>query len=705
MKCLKPTPKIPAPRASRRIQKQYRFGKTLDDPYAWLRDPNWEQVMRDPNKLKPEIREHLDAENNYTEKVLHPIEDFRRKLLDELRGRIKEDDFSVADCDGDWAYYQRFLKGGQYPLLCRRPRHANVTTDETIIFDGEKEAKGEKFFKLVHSQHSPDHALLAIALDRNGSEKYVIEIRDIEKKKTLSEKIANAQGDFVFSGNSKALYYTTLDENHRPNKIFCHNIGEVPSKDTLVYEENDPGFFLSVDKTESGRFILIKAHDHAETTEIRLIDAEKPSNKPALIKTRETGVSYDVSDHDEKLIIRTNIAGALDFKIVEAPLENYATENWNEIVPHRKGCLILSIMVFNNYLVRHELNDALPRIVVRDLETNEEHKILFTEEAYDLKLHLGFEFETDILRFSFSSPVTPHQIYDYSLSKRTRLIRKEQEIPSGYHPENYVCRREFAVGHDGTKIPVTILYQKDTPIDGTSPLLIYGYGSYGYAMPASFSTHVFSLLDRGMVYAIAHIRGGSDCGYDWYLNGKLNSKINTFYDFISAAEYLISQNYTSRGKIVAQGRSAGGMLMGAITNMQPELFKGIIAEVPFVDVINTMSDKTLPLTPPEWVEWGNPILNKDQFMDMASYCPYTNIYDRAYPYVLATGGLTDPRVTYWEPVKWTSKLRYHNTGDNEILCWINMEAGHGGASGRFDRLKEVSLSYSFALWICDKAGL
>ena len=481
-------------------------------------------------------------------------------------------------------------------------------------------------------------------------------------------------------------------------------LGTAPDQDILVYEETDPGYFLGIDKTESGRFILIDAHDHADTSEVRLIDAHNPEAPPRLIAERRTGVTYDVADHGDQLVIRTNADGAVDFKIAAAPLANPAPSTWRELVPHRSGHLIRSMILFQYYLVRLERENALPRIVVRALADDTEHEISFDEEAYELYLVPGYEFATNNLRFSYSSPTTPQLVFDYDMATRERTLRKKQEIPSGHDPSKYVCRRVLASSHDGVKVPVTILHAKDTPIDGTAPLLLYGYGSYGYAMPAGYSPHVFSLVDRGMVYAIAHIRGGTEGGYQWYLDGKLKKKKNTFLDFIGAAEHLIAQKYTSAGNIVAQGRSAGGMLMGAVANMRPDLFCGILGEVPFVDVINTMCDETLPLTPPEWVEWGNPILDADAFHHMASYCPYTNISDRPYPNVLSTGGLTDPRVTYWEPAKWAAKLRHHNTGPNQILLWINMDAGHGGASGRFDRLAEIAMSYGFALMVTGKVG-
>ena len=660
--------------------------------------------MRSPETLEQGIRQHLETENSYTSSYLKPIDSLREELVDELKARIKEDDFSVPTNDGDWAYYRRFTKGGQYPVLCRRPRNADLTVDEQILIDGNKEAEGAKFFSIGGAVHSPDHSLLAAAIDRNGSEYYAIEIRDLKNSPTLSDHIENAQGDMVFSADGKMLFYTVLDDNHRPNRIYRHKVGQNSTKDTLIYEETDPGFFIGVSKTESGRFILINAHDHADTSEVWFIDAQIPEAEPQLISKRNTGISYDVCDHGNKLFIRTNIDGAVDFKITETPIDNLTAENWSDIVPHRPGCLIRSTLLFKDFLVRLERKAALPRIVIRDLLTNEEHTISFDEEAYDLTLNPGYEYSTTVIRFTYSSPKTPQQVYDYDMATRQRILRKEQEVPSGHDPKKYVCRRIMAPSRDGAEIPVTILYHKETPIDGSAAMLLYGYGAYGYAMPAAFSPNVFSLVDRGMIYAIAHIRGGTDGGYSWYLDGKLDKKKNTFIDFITVAEYLNTKKYTTKGNIVGQGRSAGGMLMGAVANMRPDLFKGILGEVPFVDVINTMSDTTLPLTPPEWVEWGNPISDEGAFKNMASYCPYTNIVDQHYPHILATGGLTDPRVTYWEPAKWAAKLRHHNTSDTKILCWINTEAGHGGASGRFDRLKEVALSYGFALFITGKVG-
>jgi oligopeptidase B len=696
--------KTAPPVADRRDEAVERHGRTLVDPYAWIRDPNWQQVMREPDVLRQDIRDYLEAENTYTDEALAPISKLREELTAELKARIKEDDSSVPSPDGPWAYYRRFVTGGQYPVLCRKPREAENSDGEQVLLDGNAEAEGQKFFAIGGGAHTSNHSLFAYAVDNNGSEYCTIRVKRPEGGHILSDTLENAQGDMEWSEDGKSLFYTVLDDNHRPSRIFRHRLGTAPEKDEMVYEETDPGYFLGIGKTESGRFILIDAHDHADTSEVRLIDAHDPDKKPRLIAPRQTGVTYDVGDHGDRLVIRTNADGAVDFKIAAAPLANPAPSSWRDVIPHRPGCLIRSMILFQDYLVRLERQNALPRIVIRSLADDQEHEISFEEEAYELSLMPGYEFETNNLRFSYSSPTTPQRVYDYDMATRERVLRKEQEIPSGHDPERYQCRRVLAASHDGVNVPVTILHAKNTPIDGTAPLLLYGYGSYGYAMPAGFSPHVFSLVDRGFVYAIAHIRGGTEGGYQWYLDGKLSKKKNTFLDFIGAAEYLIAQKYTSAGNIVAQGRSAGGMLMGAVANMRPDLFRGILGEVPFVDVINTMCDETLPLTPPEWVEWGNPITDADAFHDMASYCPYTNIHDQPYPNVLSTGGLTDPRVTYWEPAKWVAKLRHHNTGPNQILLWIIMDAGHGGASGRFDRLGEIALSYGFALMVTGKAA-
>ena len=484
------------------------------------------------------------------------------------------------------------------------------------------------------------------------------------------------------------------------------------SYDQLVYEEKDTGFYVGLSATQSEKFIVIDIHDH-ETSEAHLIDADEPEAPPRLVVPRDKGHQYSIEHHGDRLIITTNSEGAEDFRIVQAPLDAPSLENWREIVPHRPGRLIIDVAVFKDFMARLEREDSLPRIVITPLrevadttssilDLSGEHTIRFEEEAYALGMSAGYEFDTSRLRFVYSSMTTPAETYDYDMATRERTLRKRQEVPSGHNPADYVTRRLFAPAPDGELVPVTLLYKKTTPLDGSAPVFLYGYGAYGISMPASFSTGRLSLVDRGFIYAIAHIRGGKDKGYRWYTNGKMAKKTNTFTDFIAAGEYLVAEGLTKRGRIVANGGSAGGMLMGAVANMAPDLFFAIIADVPFVDVLNTMLDKDLPLTPPEWPEWGNPLASKEEFEIIKSYSPYDNVEAKAYPHILALAGLTDPRVTYWEPAKWIAKLRALNTSDNLVLLKTNMGAGHGGASGRFDSLKDTALSFAFALKV---AGL
>ncbi len=487
-----------------------------------------------------------------------------------------------------------------------------------------------------------------------------------------------------------------VDDNHRPLKVFRHRLGTPQAVDVLVYEEKDVGWFTHIEKSSSGRFCVIAGGDH-DTTEQHLLDLAQPDAVPRLVAPREKGIRYSVEDRGEELFILTNEGGAIDFRIAIAPLATPDRPHWRELVPHRPGVYILGIELFAGHLARLERSNALPSIVIRDLATGTEHVIAFDEAAYSLDMAGGFEFETTTLRFVYSSMTTPAEVYDYDMAGRTRTLRKRQQIPSGHDPANYVTTRILAPSHDGAEVPVSILHRRDFKKDGSAPLLLYGYGSYGMAMPASFSANRLSLVDRGFVYAIAHIRGGSDKGWSWYLDGKREKKTNTFDDFAAAGRALITSGYTSAGRIVGHGGSAGGMLMGAVANRAGDLFAGIVAEVPFVDVLNTMLDDKLPLTPPEWPEWGNPIIDEAAFRYILSYSPYDNVAARDYPAILAMGGLTDPRVTYWEPAKWIARLRATMTGGGPVLLRTNMGAGHGGSSGRFNRLDEVAIAYAFAL--------
>lgn len=693
---------ISPPKADRRPVTIAHHGESVTDEYAWLRDDNWQEVMRSPDVLSPDIRAYLEAENAFAKQNLAPTEDLQTLLFEEIKARIKEDDSSVPSPDGPYAYYRRYAIGGQHPIFCRFRIDAGEKSEE-VLLNGDAEAEGLSYFNVGACHHSPDHRLFGYAVDQNGSEFYTIRFRDLETGDVLDDVLPNANGGFVWANDSKTVFYTVLDDNHRPVAVHKHVIGTDSKDDLSVYDEADPGFFVGVSETKSHRFILISAHDH-ETSEVHIIDADRPGDVPRCVAPRESKVEYEVEHNGDRFIILTNAGGAEDFKLVEAPLDNPGRDQWRDLVPHRPGRLIVGFDMFQDYLVRLERADALPHIIVTRLADDTTFEISFNEEAYSLGLGGGYEFATDTLRFVYSSMATPEQTFDYDMKTGERVLRKEQEVPSGHNADDYVTRRIVATSHDGKSIPISLLYRKTTPIDGTAPVLLYGYGSYGITIPAAFSTTRLSLVDRGFIYAIAHIRGGMAGGYGWYDDGKMERKKNTFLDYISAAEKLIEDGYATAGRFAAHGGSAGGMLVGAVANMRPDLFKAIVADVPFVDVLNTMLDDTLPLTPPEWAEWGNPIKDAEAFRYIHSYSPYDNVEAKDYPNILVTAGLTDPRVTYWEPAKWVAKLRALKTDDNLLLFKTNMDAGHQGAAGRFDRLKETALAYAFLLQVFGLAG-
>jgi oligopeptidase B len=684
---------LKAPQPEKRPQYSEIHGIKRVDDYHWLKAENWQEVMHTPSLLPQDIRDYLEAENAYHEEQMADTVGLQEKLFAELKGRIKEDDSSVPAPEGPYLYYSQTVTGGQYARYCRKLVDGS---HEQIMFDGDALAAGKDYFSFGGIANSPDQNLAAWSFDDKGSEFYQLRVRDLKTGKDLSDVLENTSGGAAWAADGKSFFYGTQDDNHRPLKTYRHVLGTMQADDELVYEEKDSGLFTGVGTTASEKYILIDIHDH-DTSEVWLIDADKPTSKPRLMISRAEKIEADVEHWEDKFIIKTNRNGAEDYKIVEAPAANPAPENWVDLVPHRPGIFIVSMGVFKNWMVRLERENALPRIVIRHLHTGDEHAIAFDEEAYSLGFGEMREFETDMLRFSYSSMTTPNSVFDYNMRTRERVLRKTQEIPSGHDISKYETRRIQATAHDGEQIPVTLLYLKSTPRDGSAPLWLYGYGSYGISMPASFNSGILSLVNRGFIYAIAHIRGGQEKGRAWYKNGKLEHKMNTFKDFVSVAQHLIDAKYTSRGKIVAQGGSAGGMLMGVVTNLAPELFKGIVAEVPFVDVLTTMLDDTLPLTPPEWPEWGNPIASVEAYKNIAAYSPVDNIEAKAYPHILAVGGLTDPRVTYWEPAKWVARLRELKTDKNLLLFKTNMGAGHGGASGRFDRLKEVAFVYAFGL--------
>ena len=689
------------PVARREPLTETRHGITRSDPYAWLRDRHWRDAMVDPARLDPAIRDYLEAENRYAEAVMAPLEPLRERLVSELRGRIREDDSSVPAPHGPWAYYSRYREAGQHVLLCRQPRAGG---DEQLLLDGDAEAAGSDYFRLGGAVHSPDHRYLAWASDRAGAESFSIRIRDLASGEDFDEVIQPARGDIAWASDGETFLYTVIDDEHRPRWVYRHRVGMPAASDTLVYTERDPGFFLSVDRTESGRYLLIDSHDHM-TSEVRWLPAERPDAEPRLIAAREAEVMYSVSDHGDAWLILTNANGAEDFCILRAPIGAVGRDCWQPLVAHQPGRLIEAMLVFADWLVREELEDAESRLVIRELATGREHVLEQPDPCVEVGMMAGLEYDTDTLRFAISGLAQPAQVFDYDMRQRERTLRKTQVIPSGHDPEAYVTRRLTATAPDGEAVPISLFHRRDRAVDATTPLLLYGYGAYGISELPGFSPNRLSLVDRGFVYAIAHVRGGRERGYRWYREGRRAAKHNTFSDYIACAEALIEAGYSAAGRIAALGGSAGGMLVGAVLNRRAELFRAAVADVPFVDVLNTMLDPDLPLTPPEWPEWGNPIEDPAAYADIAAYSPYDNISPAPYPHLLVTAGVSDPRVTYWEPAKWVARLRAEGEPAGRILLKTNMSAGHGGPGGRFEYLDEVADRYAFLLWAFERAGV
>ncbi|MBX3481826.1 MAG: S9 family peptidase [Caulobacter sp.] len=689
----KPVP--PKPRKIPKVTTQ--LGRTRTDDYAWMKDDNWQAVLRDPTLIKADVKAHLIEENAYTKAMLAPTEGLQEKMFEEMKGRIKEDDASVPSPDGSWEYYSRYEKGAQHPLYCRRPR--GKTEGEQVLLDCEALAKGKAYSEVATAAHSPDHKLFAYAEDAQGSEFHSIYVKDLESGALLGTPVESGYGDLTFSPDSQWLFWTHRDSEGRPDKIFRRPARG--GEDVLVYEETDDGMFMGVGTTASDGFISIGIGNQ-ETSEVRLIPASDPTAEPVVFAARNPGVLYDVEEWDGGFVIRTNAGGAVDFKLCTTSHDKTATEHWTDWVPHRPGRFIVGIGAFKDYLVRLERANANNSIIITSRADKSERPIAVDEAAYVLGIEGGYEFDTSTLRYTYTSPTTPKSWFDYDMATGERVLRKTQEVPSGHDPSKYETARLYAKAADGAEVPITVLMKKGTRLDGSAPLLVYGYGSYGIPQEPGYSIRNYSLVDQGWIWATTHIRGGSDKGWGWFQDGRKFTKKNTFTDFIACTEHLHNNGYGKPARTVAYGGSAGGLLMGAVVNMRPDLYAGIIAAVPFVDVINTMSDTSLPLTPPEWPEWGDPITDPKAYDYMMSYSPYDNVRKQAYPAVLATGGLSDGRVTYWEPEKWTAKLREYTTSGNPILLKINMEAGHGGASGRFDFLKEIALDYAFAVWAVEK---
>lgn len=666
----------------------------LIDNYSWIKQKNWKEVILDPNKLNTPVKKYLDEENLFKEEQLKDIKDIEKKLFEELKSKIKNEDNSVPKKDGDYYYAYKYNKNSEYPIYYRKNIKNNF---EEIILDCEKKSKTHSYFNVATISHSHNHKYLAYNIDTNGSEYFSIFIENIETKEILSPEIKNTTGDIIWSLDNNYIFYVGLDQNHRPTKVFKHKIGSDSEKDLLIYEEKDPSFFCSINLSKTKKYLFIRTADH-ETSEYLFINLKLNQTTPILFKKRIKKIEYDLEHHEKFFVISTNIDNAKNFKIMISHEESY--QKWEEFITYERINLILDFILLKDWLVRLERTEGSENIIILNLNNKNQHKISFDEEAYNLSLDHGYEYETDTFRYSYSSPTTPKSIFDYDCKSKKQELKKTQEVPSGHNKDDYICKKIFATAHDNEKIPITILYKKGIKLDSSNHLLLYGYGSYGISIPSNFSTNRLSLVDRGIIYAIAHIRGGKEKGYEWYENGKLLNKKNTFLDFISCAEKLCEDKYTSPKKIIAQGGSAGGLLMGYIANERPDLFLGIIAQVPFVDICNTMLDEDLPLTVTEIPEWGDIKNDKKSFLYVKSYSPYDNVKKQNYPHMLVTGGISDPRVTYWEMTKWVAKLRENKTDDNLLLLHMNMTAGHSGASGRFDYLKEIAMEYGFVLKIC-----
>jgi oligopeptidase B len=686
--------KASAPKINKILNTVKIHNEELIDNYSWIKQKDWKEVILNPSKLNTQVKKYLDEENLFKENQLKDINDIEKKLFEELKSKIKNEDNSVPKKDGKYFYGYKYNKNSEYPIYYRK----NITSNsEEIILDCEKKSKTHTYFNVASISHSHDHKHVAYNIDTNGSEYFSIFIEDIQKKELLSPEIKNTTGDIVWSLDNKYIFYVRLDQNHRPTKVFQHKIGSNSEKDLLIYEEKDPSFFCSINLSKTKNYLFIRTADH-ETSEYLFINLKLNEMKPILFRKRIKKIEYDLEHHKKFFLISTNVDNAKNFKIMISHEESY--QKWVEFIPYDRVNLILDFILLKDWLIRLERTEGSENIIILNLNNKDQHKISFDEEAYNLSLDHGYEYETDIFRYSYSSPTTPKSIFDYDCKSKKQELKKTQEVPSGHNKDDYICKKIFATAHDNEKIPITIFYKKGVKLDSNNYLLLYGYGSYGISIPSNFSTNRLSLVDRGIVYAIAHVRGGKEKGYEWYENGKLLNKKNTFLDFISCAEKLCEDKYTSPKKIVAQGGSAGGLLMGYIANERPDLFLGIIAQVPFVDICNTMLDEDLPLTVTEIPEWGDIKNDKKSFLYVKSYSPYDNVKKQNYPHMLVTGGISDPRVTYWEMTKWVAKLRENKTDNNLLLLHMNMTAGHSGASGRFDYLKEIAMEYGFVLKIC-----
>jgi oligopeptidase B len=689
---------ITPPVADKRPHSSTHHGITITDDYHWLRDPGYPVVK------EQDVLTYLKAENAYFESQMAPQAALTETLFQEMKGRIKEDDSSVPQKDGAYIYWAQFDKGAQYKKHFRK---AAAGGPDQLILDENAIAKDKDYFRLGALAITNDDRIMAYSADTDGSERFTIRFKCLDTGNELPDTVSVAMGkwgddsiegtlgDIVFSQDGKHLFYGAVNDNWRTDRIMLHTLGTSQSKDSVIYHEKDDGFVAGVGLTAQEDWIVIATGDNA-TSEIRLIPASDPTAAPILVSPRQTKRQYSVDVRDGTLYILTN-DNHVNFRLATASVAK--PSDWQTLIAGSDKHYLTGVALFKDFFVTEGRIDGLDQIEIRDyVDSTKAQAIPFPEASYSAGLDDNPEYDVSTLRLGYESMVTPDTVFDYDVATQAFTTLKVQEIPSGYDASQYVTERLMIQARDGAMVPVSIVYKKGFKKDGSQPLHLYAYGAYGYATPPGFSTTRLSLLDRGFAYAIAHIRGGDDLGYQWYLDGKLEKRTNTFNDFVDVGRGLIAQGYTSNGKLTASGGSAGGELMGAVANQAPELFGAIAAHVPFVDVLNTMLDETLPLTPGEWPEWGNPITDKAAFDLLRSYSPYDNVLPQAYPPMLYTGGLNDPRVTYWEPAKMVAKLRAMKTDDNILLMKINMGAGHGGKSGRFERLRENAEEAAFVLW-------
>lgn len=678
-------PEVMPPVAEKKPFQRILHNDTVVDNYYWMID----YFKKGPDSTK--VIDYLKAENAYLDTMMGSTRGLRDQLFTEMKSRIKEKDESVPVFKKGYYYYTRTEEGKQYYKYCRKK--GRLDAPEEILLDVDKMAEGHSYYALSGFAISPDNKLLAYGEDTVSRRQYTLHIKNLETGITYNDAVKETSGGYCWANDNKTVFYTLKNPvTLLTEKIKRHKLETPEASDVTVYEEKDNSNYIGVGKSKNGKHILIVS-EATLSSEIRILDADKPEGSFKVFQPRMKDVLYSIVPLEDKFLIRTNL-DAQNFRLMECPLDKTDSSQWKEVVPHRTDVLLEDVEEFKDYIVLHERKNGLVTLRVRNLKDNKDHNIDFGELTYTAYIGSNPEYNSSTLRYHYTSLTTPNSVFDYNLSTREKKLMKQQEVLGGYKPTDYVSERLYAIAADGTKIPISIVYKKGFKKDGSAPLLLYGYGSYGNSMDATFSSNRISLLDRGFAYAIAHIRGGEEMGRQWYLDGKLMKKKNTFTDFISCGQFLVKEKYTSPEHLYAQGGSAGGLLVGAVINMAPELWNGVIAQVPFVDVVNTMLDESIPLTTNEFDEWGNP-KEKDAYFYMKSYSPYENIEKKEYPNILVTTGLHDSQVQYFEPAKWVAKLRETKTGNNVILLETNMEYGHGGASGRFDYLKEVALVYAF----------